>query len=662
MASTTLTYGKKKGLLRSLGSRRRQKHIKESLQADNASAAPAPTQEPTIRLIQSEPLTIPASPYDNTSPRRQRVHDGYRTSSIEDMASCLLDDSDTSSEDRGLARSSYDEIIHAAALEAASPRRATPETVGNLLLSPLALSPLIEKSLPTTDARRSSRIGKYSPKSPGRGSKRATASRSRSDSAQKRKESGLKRPLPQSKTLSLDPFKFHPTGLKASPSVPLSVRDGNVGKGSPVIPKADILSAVADADEINQKVHAMLAATTALKPSPAPMESQSTSKLGRMVSTKVLSKVSNAWDRLHSKAPAPDTKRTKYVTPIAQDEQDGLLDLESPMRSPSPSNMSPISTIEIRLNEGDNLNKKKVQKIVGGQVVRKPVADDGKSLRNGKSIDDPFSELRSVRTPTHFESRLKREVDYEVEAVPPLPSNPFESEKGFDNDIEDRILSTTPVGSSTPRIRAERVSVSSSDRSPTTKRSRSTRIAVGRVLDGAARKLERDHVKDAQANLQTITPTSPRKALDPVRRLRHSSISISHNGDPTGLKRVKKHPSPSKEALEDLEVAFRKYAYLKVSGANQNELDELASSFISSPKSLTPRDKNRLISNRLSVSKIDSLSSPGNRKGLYRPLSSASSHRLERSIDNPVKLRAETRLAPPYRPHTAHADDVDELH
>lgn len=661
MASTTITYGKKKGLLRSLGSRRRQKHFKDSFPVDNIGAASPPAQEATIRLIQPEPLTIPVSSRHDTS---QHLKDDLQANSIDEIASCLLDDSDSSLEDRRVMRSSYDEIILAAALEAPSPRRPTPETIGNLLMSPLALSPLIEKSIMTPDARsRSSRVGKHSPRSPGRGSKRATASRSRSDAAQKRKESGLVRPLPQSRTLSLDPFKFHPTGLKASPSVPLSVLDGNVGKGAPNFQQTDIQTAIADADEINQKVHAMLAATIALKPSPAPTANHSASKLGRMVSTRVLSKVSNAWDRFHSKPSASDTKRTRDTGPAAQEDQDGLLNLESPMQSSSPTNMSPISTIEIRLNEGDNLNKKKVQKIVGGQVVRKPVADDGKSLRNGKSMDDPFSEMRSVRTPTHFESRLKREVDFEGEIIPPLPSNPFESEKGFDNDIEDRILSTTPVGSSTPRIRVERVSASNSDRSPTTKRSRSTRVPVGRVLEGAAVKLERDRLKDALADSPTMGQICQRKMADPVRRLRHSSVSITHNGDPTGLKRVKKHPSPSKEALEDLEVAFRKYTYLKVSGANQNELDELASSFLSSPPSLTPRDKNRLISNRrLSVSKIDGLSSPGGRKGHSRPLSSASSHLLERSIDNPIRLRGDIRLAPPYRPRIARGDDVDELH
>ncbi|KAM0429379.1 hypothetical protein ACHAPT_006597 [Fusarium lateritium] len=412
-------------------------------------------------------------------------------------------------------------------------------------------------------------------------------------------------------------------------------------------------------DEINQKLYAMLAATDALKPSPPRRANTSASKLTRMVPSKVFAKVSNAWDRLHVK-PSPQGVGSPGKVP--QSGRD--CDQTESGPSSSPSNMSPISTIEIRLNEGDNLNKRKVQRIVGGQVSRKPVADDGKSLRNGKSLDDPFSEGGGWRTPTSFESRLKNGADNDQSTIPPLPHNPFESEKEFDDDIEDRILNSTPVASSTPRIRVERVSASSSDESPTLKAPKLTQKQanlrlIGTSLNHGQREFARTH------RLKLTRPDSGKITLvESANVVRRDWEKTMGEPDAFGPKRVKKHPSPSKEALESLELAFRKYTDLKVAGANMNDLDELATSFMSTSPSMKPYEKKRLSLNRLSVSNIEDMADVPLGRTHHRTGSSPSMiplTRVQLSSDNPLKLHRDIRLAPPYRPPGFSPHEVDEL-
>ena len=60
---------------------------------------------------------------------------------------------------------------------------------------------------------------------------------------------------------------------------------------------------VVHADDIGQKVHAMLAATEALKPAPAPTDGAFGAKKPRL-----LSRMSGAWDRLHAKRTYSDPR------------------------------------------------------------------------------------------------------------------------------------------------------------------------------------------------------------------------------------------------------------------------------------------------------------------------------------------------------------------
>jgi hypothetical protein len=60
-------------------------------------------------------------------------------------------------------------------------------------------------------------------------------------------------------------------------------------------------------------------------------------------------------------------------------------------------------------------------------------------------------------------------------------------------------------------------------------------------------------------------------------------------------KRAKKHPSPSKETLEDLEIALHKVSWLKVANSKATEPDELGANHGQPGASLRRRDPNRRV-------------------------------------------------------------------
>ncbi len=213
----------------------------------------------------------------------------------------------------------------------------------------------------------------------------------------------------------------------------------------------------------------MIAATNALKPPTAGAGGPVPSMMSRLRTNKVFAKVTSAF---HSRSSAKEKEVAgESRNPTADGKKDVAarpLDASKPLAIPgSEQNKSPITAIRLRLNEGQNLSRKKVQKMTGGQIHRKPVADDGRSLKSCKSFEDPFSEPSTVtRTPTPFECRLlgsSRKKSY----VPPLPiSNPFVSEKVLESNLED-MLPSPPLASSTPR--AGRRHVRSISDSPTKK-------------------------------------------------------------------------------------------------------------------------------------------------------------------------------------------------
>ncbi|KAF4430947.1 hypothetical protein F53441_13932 [Fusarium austroafricanum] len=579
------------------------------------------------------------------------------------MASWLLDDSTHERPSNGEENSSPKKG------RAITPSISLSNSVSRAI-SPLDL-PSPVKTPPKSSDRypRGSRAVRLSPrKSPGRVPRRAATTGIRRDISKRRTISSLQRHHGPTRSLSLDPLKFHPTNnVTVSTPLPLGAVDKNARNH--VTEEHHILATQkesASGEEINEKLVAMLAATNALKPSP-PLVTPSSSRFTRMVPSKVRAKVSNAWDRFHPKTSAQKEKDAPTNPPPGGEESErpirkGII-LTPPSRV-SPENLSPISNIELRLNEGDNLNKSKVQQIVGGRVNRKPLADDGKSLRNGKSIEDPFSERGDRRTPTIFESRLKKGVNNRSRTPSPLARNPFESEKGFDNNIEDRFLNSTPVGSSTPRIRVERPSTPSSESSSEAGSMDLPHRRFSEKLSSLSTS-ETEHLVQSHRPRYRLVGPGKGSLIDSVTQARQGWEREAGGMVTTGSNRMKKHPSPSKEALEKLEIQFQQYTHLHVTETVTQDMDELVLGGKDTSPPVKAYERKRLSLTCLSITNIDELAEAGHGGAHHRRGSSASMLRLVRSpytLQRPIKLHKDIRLAPPYRPAGVSPSDVDELH
>lgn len=528
----------------------------------------------------------------------------------------------------------------------------SPGLLGSLHRSRMSLPSLFEKSTDSSDEiPKPLRIDKRLPTALGSKADRSPVSEQRGGTSQRRDTSGMSRSLPASDTL-LDPFKLHPVNdLKVTSPVALGLADASLANQEPCGQDTASVEAFPNADKINQKVHAMLAATNALKPSP-PLITAPGSKFARVVPSKVMAKVSNAWDRFQTRPSLQDGRvRSKTVASLEFEHDD---------RS------SPISTIEIRLNEGDNLNKKKVQQIVGGHLTRKPVADDGKALRSASFIDDPFTKSVGIRTPPTVESESNtRRGEYgDGESIVTLMSySPFDSEQGFDNDIEEGILCATPVGSSTPRIHVHRSRRASPDPIANLDWAKEGYVTIFPNRDELTTYRARFEFTHARALEITTISINDKKSISIPRQSAYSRSKSMREPNRKALQWTKKHPSPSKEVLEDLETAFRKYADLKVAATLHDEPNELAESCISFAASLALRDANQIIPNGHSTSKNIQLTNP---TPLKWPQSTPSSSVVGLSQgpclgDKGLRLYPKPRLAPRYRPNLAQADDIDEL-
>ncbi|KAF5967343.1 hypothetical protein FCOIX_12007 [Fusarium coicis] len=633
-----ITYGKKRNrsILRTLGTRRQR-------------AIPKPLLPARLQF------------HMNNSPEQaSRKRAMVEPQTADEMASWLLDDSTP----ERLSNEGED-------LPPKKKRAATPRNSGSID-SNQAISPLYFPSPIKTPLRslhthtRASRMDKHSPsKAVGRVPRRAATTGTRRDTSQKRLSTSLRRRHASTRSLSYDPLKFHPTkDFAVATSVTLDACDNNardrVAEGCQITHTQDLCAG----EEITGKLAAMLAATNALKPSPQ-QANCSTSRFTRMVPSKVRAKVSNAWDRFHPKAVNHEETRAPALSHSGDEQGDrwirGII-VPTTRSHATTDNASPISNIELRLNEGDNLNKSKVQQIVGGRVNRKPLADDGQSLRKGKLVEDPFSKRADKRALKCFENRLNQGSNDGPKTPPPSLCNPFESEMGFDDNIEDRFLNSTPVGSSTPRILVERPSTSTSSsgccsadgdmhipEKHFSEKLGSISTTGRKVLGHFSGHGLLDPGDDALAN----PATQARQVSEKAKRSLHTSSWR------------KKHPSPSKEALENLELQFQQYTHVRVSEPVKHDMDELKMESLDASPSLRACERRRLSLARLSVTNIDELVDPMCGKVHHRRGSSTSMLQLVRSpcvLQNSVKLHKDIRLAAPYRPAGVSPSDVDELH
>lgn len=292
-----------------------------------------------------------------------------------------------------------------------------------------------------------------------------------------------------------------------------------------------------------------------------------------------------------------------------------------------------MKSISLASNDDKNHGTVKLTKdrFKAGQTTerkRLTIVDEN-DFHNGKSLEDPFSESSSGQHTTEFEARLKSERVIRGE---PVPTDPFQAENILESSV-DAILTTPPVGCSTPRLRLLSPSrcgtptqgsrepdhvadlVSFPPREPTTEVEQRRRVHAVRggprkdfePLKDSHKRVSTGKSKQGIENL-TSSDSTRLSSFPPGSTIRHVPRSTGHLTDvpasPTtdvdrtkGLPlRRKKHPSPSKGQLE----LFGKYMEDNLALGVFKDADELGMSFNSphpGARMLSPRDTNRLLRN-----------------------------------------------------------------
>ncbi|KAH7407885.1 hypothetical protein BKA64DRAFT_433898 [Cadophora sp. MPI-SDFR-AT-0126] len=347
------------------------------------------------------------------------------------------------------------------------------------------------------------------------------------------------------------------------------------------------------AADVNNKIEAMISATKALKPG-----SEGAVLLGplvptkkrRLVDNKVLTKMKSALnDRFNGRtAKKRDSMLNDKLLDASLNE---VQDFEEELSISAIA----LTTMELRMNEGDNFKNPKIYTLTGhGNVRRKPLADDGKSLRSRKSADhtdDPFSERPHsssiTRTPTSFENRLRDDMSYDQgsDFIPNLPSRchtpKYTREKKartsiYDEDF-DAMLSSSPVAQSTPRIRLE----------PTFEEDGKKLL---KNVPADTRSLFDSDQMDIDSD--TMGQSSPSQEL--IKR--KNSLLKDYGVRYQSSKKVKKHPSPSKAELEGLERALQNFLPLSPSEGFPpiDDANPVGESLVPAA-ALAPQDPNRKI-------------------------------------------------------------------
>jgi hypothetical protein len=192
-----------------------------------------------------------------------------------------------------------------------------------------------------------------------------------------------------------------------------------------------------------------------------------------------------------------------------------------------------------------------------GRVPRKPLAEDGKSIRGRKSIsDDPISEIPlpsgGTRTPPSLDHQLRRkESDRILELSSDTYSDsdellgvktPKEPLPPYDTDF-DAPFSSSPLAQSTPRIRLERKATLTDSHS---------------LPDLESSSVDKDH-SDMDLDPSSMQKTNGGDLVDMVQRKTPKSKVTGLQVRSHHSKKMKKHPSPSKADLEAWEIALRQY-------------------------------------------------------------------------------------------------------
>ena len=300
--------------------------------------------------------------------------------------------------------------------------------------------------------------------------------------------------------LRVDPLRCHPAMYVQDPVAPSASTtaskpakadesDSADELATPRAPRIQLTKAPTP-EEINKKVAEMLEATEALKPSQSNTLKPDNPK--QSTSSKMFAKISNVFSPRKSRANGAKSGHRKSKSVQLTSETADEISFEQHQRQQRHARPSTpmgqhrtVSGIELRLNEGLNLNKEKIQQMFKSKITRKNVADNGRSLRSAVSSsglsDQTITPARYRETEENERARHVRQTLRQLEgrepssddgSRPDTPVDPFLHEEEFFADLDTGFLQTSPVGSSTPRPRHDRDALPSDDVESPTKRKR----------------------------------------------------------------------------------------------------------------------------------------------------------------------------------------------
>lgn len=211
----------------------------------------------------------------------------------------------------------------------------------------------------------------------------------------------------------------------------------------------------------------------------------------------------------------------------------------------------------LKILTGHNLiEKQKLQQMTGnGRVLRKRIHDEGRSLRSQMTeFSDPFSESPSSshsNKPTGIIKDQAVYYDFSSDSSSPsrdgrkkLVSNP--KCQDFDSSF-DALFTSSPVGQSTPRIRLE----------PATdefgkKKWRKVCADTTSLFDHDESMIEEQQDITMESSVGNLKV--PYKKLGGILKSRSTNKTIRQLGfgQSVSIQSMKKHPSPTKEELENL--------------------------------------------------------------------------------------------------------------
>ncbi|KAK2612345.1 hypothetical protein QQS21_001609 [Conoideocrella luteorostrata] len=392
----------------------------------------------------------------------------------------------------------------------------------------------------------------------------------------------------------------------------------------------------ASPEEVNGKIREMLEAMEALKPS-TPSKTMTRSRtLPRVAQSKVFTKMTGALGRIYSKSASPEMRTSEANGEFPGDETGGTPPL---IRSSSQANASQytISSMEIRLNEGKNLNRNKVQQMVRSQVCRKPVNSNGRSILSSQAQQGHVRSGSSSVYQRRSTSSVARGNGDMLQT-----EDPFDSEQDFEHNLDEGILRASPAGSSTPRIRIHRPSGCTKGRLLTNDLSESS---LGQLNIARAVKIDKQDKDGRRVRQVSFRPPADTKDGSAGQWIFHGHV------DDLGV--AKKHPSPSKRDLEELELAFQRYKLPRGVPCAHDDTDELAASSTGITEVLAEKDLNK---------RMQKLLGPGSRNDLECKRRPHALTHIPRPRGQVGRVQhAKIRHATVHVPNNANPDDVDEL-